>query len=215
MKLAVLEMPVGELANDSHAWKARMFFLIEETYGKAWAEAGKYYLNNKLATFDQIIRAIEKAVVSFDCTKTTIKTWLRWQVLGIRQSDYKSGRVMVVGKGRLSGSIRAEQAREETQTVSLNQTISDDDGNEVEQQDFVKSETLNPAEATDRILEMERIEKLLTRLSKTEKTVIQLAFGLNGEEEKSIAEIASILGLTKQAVYQAQDRAIRKLRLAS
>lgn len=59
------------------------------------------------------------------------------------------------------------------------------------------------------------LESALERLSSRERHVIELRFGLNGEREHTLSEVATNLGVSLERVRQIQMRAIHKLRTPS
>ena len=61
------------------------------------------------------------------------------------------------------------------------------------------------------VLEKE-IYDLLDRLPEKERRVIELRFGLRGDEPKTLREIGDILGVSRERVRQLETRALRKLR---
>ena len=58
----------------------------------------------------------------------------------------------------------------------------------------------------------EGITKILNTLSEREKKIIELSFGLGGNEEKTIEEIIDEIGLGKERIRQIREEALRKLR---
>ncbi|MCX8060445.1 MAG: sigma-70 family RNA polymerase sigma factor, partial [Aquificaceae bacterium] len=61
------------------------------------------------------------------------------------------------------------------------------------------------------VLEKE-IRELLDRLPEKERRVIELRFGLRGEEPRTLREIGDILQISRERVRQLETRALRKLR---
>ncbi len=61
------------------------------------------------------------------------------------------------------------------------------------------------------VLEKE-IYDLLDKLPEKERKVIELRFGLRGNEPKTLREIGEILGVSRERVRQLETRALRKLR---
>ncbi len=61
------------------------------------------------------------------------------------------------------------------------------------------------------VLEKE-IYDLLDKLPEKERKVIELRFGLRGNEPKTLREIGDILGVSRERVRQLETRALRKLR---
>lgn len=56
------------------------------------------------------------------------------------------------------------------------------------------------------------IEEMLEKLPEKERRVIELRFGLRGEEPKTLREIGEILNISRERVRQLETRALRKLR---
>lgn len=56
------------------------------------------------------------------------------------------------------------------------------------------------------------IEEMLDKLPEKERQVIELRFGLRGEEPKTLREIGEILKISRERVRQLETRALRKLR---
>lgn len=63
----------------------------------------------------------------------------------------------------------------------------------------------------DEALEKE-IENLLDKLPEKERRVLELRFGLRGEEPRTLREIGEILQISRERVRQLETRALRKLR---
>ncbi len=63
----------------------------------------------------------------------------------------------------------------------------------------------------DEVLEKE-ISDLLDKLPEKERRVIELRFGLRGEEPRTLREIGDILNISRERVRQLETRALRKLR---
>lgn len=92
-------------------------------------------------------------------------------------------------------------------TKSLNTPIGDDD--------MILEDTISGDFETDLELEKEsvrfEISQLLTRLSDKEKLVIELSFGLKGEE-MTLGEIGQKLGVGSERVRQIKTLALKKLK---
>ncbi len=59
------------------------------------------------------------------------------------------------------------------------------------------------------------VQELLGRLKKRERQVIELRFGLYGQEPHKLADLAEQLGVTRQRILQIESKVINKLRLNS
>jgi RNA polymerase primary sigma factor len=55
----------------------------------------------------------------------------------------------------------------------------------------------------------------LDMLTRREKRIIEMCYGLNGKEELEMTEIGTLLNLTRSRVQQLRDQALRKIRANS
>jgi RNA polymerase primary sigma factor len=58
----------------------------------------------------------------------------------------------------------------------------------------------------------EIMREVLQTLSPREQTILQLRFGLNGANEKTLEEVGQQFGVTRERIRQIQDEALKKLR---
>lgn len=102
----------------------------------------------------------------------------------------------------------------EVDTASLDATV----GNSNEDEDttlgsFVEDESVekdfDSVEDKDRA---DAIKAVLATLSEKERMVIELRFGLSGERARTLEEIGTALGVTKERIRQIENAALKKLR---
>ncbi|MEA3560655.1 MAG: sigma-70 family RNA polymerase sigma factor [Candidatus Omnitrophota bacterium] len=80
--------------------------------------------------------------------------------------------------------------------------------------DLVEDESvIAPSDGVDEIMRHERIEELLEKLSKREKKIINLRFGLNDKNYHTLQQIAKEFKLTRERVRQIEAGAIKKLKV--
>ena len=95
--------------------------------------------------------------------------------------------------------------------ISLDETIdSDKDGNALTLIDILADET-DISEQTALKLNSERAAVLLGRLPERERTVVELRYGLNGEEPLTQKETAQLLGISRSYVSRIEKKAISAL----
>ena len=87
-----------------------------------------------------------------------------------------------------------------------------DDG-EAQLGDFIPDQTiLQPEEQSNESLLREELGRLLESLTPRERRVIELRFGLDNEYCRTLAEVGTELGLSKERIRQLEKEALAKLR---
>jgi RNA polymerase primary sigma factor len=95
--------------------------------------------------------------------------------------------------------------------VSLDKPVGDD-SDAAQFGDLIEDErSVSPFEQAAEALMLERLEEVLGNLSYRERRVIQLRFGLNGEQPATLDKVARVFGLTRERTRQIEENAIRKL----
>jgi RNA polymerase primary sigma factor len=96
-------------------------------------------------------------------------------------------------------------------TVSLETPVGDDDGltlgESVEDPDAEA-----PPEAASRTLLQVQVESILDTLGERERGIIQMRFGMLGEEPGTLQEVAQVYGVSRERVRQIESKAMCKLR---
>jgi len=94
--------------------------------------------------------------------------------------------------------------------VSLDTPVGED-GSQLG--DFIADQTiLQPEEQSTASLLREELSKTLESLTPRERRIIELRFGLGDEYSRTLAEVGTELGLTKERVRQIEKEALAKLR---
>ncbi len=99
------------------------------------------------------------------------------------------------------------------QEVSLNESIGQDkEGNVITFIDVIETEDISIDEQIDFKMKVKKLyEKISNVLKGREKTIIELRFGLKGEEPKTQNEVAQMLGISRSYVSRIETKAIGKL----
>uniref|UniRef100_UPI000AD3558C sigma-70 family RNA polymerase sigma factor n=1 Tax=Desulfolucanica intricata TaxID=1285191 RepID=UPI000AD3558C len=105
---------------------------------------------------------------------------------------------------RFMKKVRAE--------VSLYDPIGvDKEGNEITLIDILGTHPEVVAEIVENSFEHKRLRDKVKLLSRREKKVLELRFGLTGENRKTQWEIAKSLGISRSYVSRIEKRALSKL----
>ncbi len=79
--------------------------------------------------------------------------------------------------------------------------------------DFIEDDTvLGPADAASRQLLKEQMQDILDSLSTRERRVLQLRFGLEDGQSRTLEEVGQKFGVTRERIRQIEAKALRKLR---
>ena len=79
--------------------------------------------------------------------------------------------------------------------------------------DFIEDqEAIAPSEAASTLLLKERMEGVLENLTPRERKVLQLRFGLEDGQPRTLEEVGQEFGVTRERVRQIEGKALRKLR---
>jgi RNA polymerase primary sigma factor len=128
------------------------------------------------------------------------------QDLGRDPSEEELSEYLGVPVSKIKEIVKLSQ-----ETTSLDTIV--DDGNLTRLADLIKDDNkTEPFETVFSMTLQETIEGILSQLSDREMKIIQLRFGLTGENPLTLEETGKYLGITRERVRQIQEKAIWKLR---
>ena len=89
----------------------------------------------------------------------------------------------------------------------------DKDDNVVTLQEVLENNERNIEEEVDIKMKIKILyEKMKEILKDREKTILELRFGLDGEEPKSLEEVAELFGISIEEVRKIESKALMKMR---
>ena len=95
--------------------------------------------------------------------------------------------------------------------ISLETPVGDEEGMELGQ--FIAEEhTASPDSAVDDVLRLETLARCLDTLVYRERRVLELRFGLNGEQPHTLDEIGLVFEVTRERIRQIETTVLGKLR---
>ena len=128
------------------------------------------------------------------------------QDLGRDPSNEELSKYMGIPISRVKEIVKFSQ-----ETTSLDTIVEDDNATRLA--DLVRDDSLvEPFEAVFSMIIQETMENILSNLSEREMMIMQLRFGLDGENPLTLEETGKLLGITRERVRQIQAKAANKLR---
>ncbi len=97
--------------------------------------------------------------------------------------------------------------------ISLEDSINlDTDGNELHLEDVLGTEDNIVEKSYEEEVDKELLTKELKKLSKRDKEILTLRYGLNNTEEYTQKEVADMLGISQSYISRIEKKAINKLK---
>jgi RNA polymerase primary sigma factor len=94
--------------------------------------------------------------------------------------------------------------------ISLEKPIGEDEDSELG--DFVEDETAeSPFELASENLRRENVRKALEALPEREREVMEMRFGLNGHQARTLEEVGRAFGVTRERIRQIENNTLKKL----
>jgi len=98
-----------------------------------------------------------------------------------------------------------------TTTSSLEAPVGDDGENQI--MDLVEDQnSISPDAQIEHLLDKEHVGSLMEQMSKRERNVLDMRFGLTNGKTHTLAEVAKKLGVSRERVRQIEELALKKLK---
>ena len=127
--------------------------------------------------------------------------------LGAMPSRQEIAEAMAIPIEELDGLLRQSLT-----TSSLDAPVNGDEGRSFLGDLIADSSEEEPLDRVERGIHQEQLGRWLSHLSDQERQVLQLRFGLEGQERQTLAEIGRQLDVSRERVRQVELKALRKLR---
>ncbi len=95
-------------------------------------------------------------------------------------------------------------------TVSMHEPVGEEGDSELGDM-IADPDAGNPEELAEANLRHERLRDALARLGERKRLILELRFGLDGQDPRNLEEIGRIVGLTRERVRQLEAEALREL----
>jgi RNA polymerase primary sigma factor len=104
-----------------------------------------------------------------------------------------------------------EHLRRSSQTpISLEKPVGDEEDSEFGH--FIADETVKaPDEATELVMREEILQRVLGMLSYRERRILELRYGLAGEQPRTLDEVGRTFNVTRERVRQIENQSLKKL----
>ena len=127
--------------------------------------------------------------------------------LGAMPSRKELATELGMGLDELDGLLRQALT-----TSSLDAPISGEEGRSFLGELIADPRNEEPLDAVERRMHHEQLGRWLSYLTAQEKQVLEMRFGLGGEQRHTLAEIGRLMEVSRERVRQVELKALRKLR---
>jgi RNA polymerase primary sigma factor len=128
-----------------------------------------------------------------------------WQELGREPTPEELARGLGITPQRVRELLKISQ-----EPVSLETPIGEDD--DVELGDLIgDKEAPVPADTVNDIMQSEELERALRTLTRRERTIIELRYGLTDGRQRTLDEIGAQFNLTRERIRQIEAKTLAKL----
>jgi RNA polymerase primary sigma factor len=152
-------------------------------------------------------RTIRLPVHMVESTRKLFQAQQRlWQIYGREPTREEIAKEMGVSEEKVNNLFRAKSG----EPISLDMPVGEEG---TEFGDFVEDHNSpDPEEQASWSLLSEQLREAMESLTARERRVIETRFGLNDEPMKTLEDIGSEFGLTKERIRQIEKEALAKLR---
>ncbi len=97
-------------------------------------------------------------------------------------------------------------------TISLETPVGEEEGESTLEQFLEDEKTPAPDRETAAILLKEHVQDILGELKPRERKILELRFGLSGQDPHTLEEVGKEFGVTRERIRQIESKALQKIR---
>ncbi len=101
-----------------------------------------------------------------------------------------------------------------SKTISIESGLENNDGKEMNIADIIEDKKASATENAEFEDLKSDILNVISTLKEREQEVVKMRYGLDGDAKKTLEEIGSIYGVTKECIRQTELRALKKMRFS-
>lgn len=101
-----------------------------------------------------------------------------------------------------------------SKTISIESGLENNDGKEMNIADIIEDKKASATENAEFEDLKSDILNVISTLKEREQEVVKMRYGLGGDAKKTLEEIGSIYGVTKECIRQTELRALKKMRFS-
>lgn len=102
-----------------------------------------------------------------------------------------------------------------TKTISIESGLERDNGKDLNIADILEDERASVSENVEFKNLQKDIEMVVSTLKEREQDVVRMRYGLGNAAKRTLEEIGSIYGVTKECIRQTELRALKKMRMST